>query len=993
MWKSKPRQAPYTLNQYTWVEGISVGSGPSKAVVVTGFDPFTPDTQLRALFSSFGEVSVIDNKTDPNTGSFLGICWILYRDSTSSRGEKSKAVNAARRAEKEGSNQRVGLSVVKVELDRAGHRAKRYVDNVSKKNQDRRLKEQQAEEERRQQHAKPTLRLEPANYDNEALPTPPPNAPKGPSGRPALRAAESTRTPQSAKQTDQSRIESEPVLSKIGLAPYLFLPHESVPVMATTPPHLERRFKAFYWIDIRCDNTGYYVVFESSARGKHETRRTFEAMNGQPMFTYKLELECHAEGNPNYVRPLSPETAAQEQQKRDERRKVELEEAADWEEELEQRAENLDPAKGALEQLKLELKEKIMSDIKTRIAAPALYDFLEPARHSAKREKLGLADPSQRVAGPSYVSQLSSVGAFKRRINSGSITLSTVNKDRGREAPKNVFADERRRKPAKKKAEILSLHQRLQNLHAEEDSDDEDRQKRSSREETKASESTPISRLGSEMPVEDSATRKRGRVEVEDSVRGDESGDEDYGIAKSVLDPHVLKKEPEDMAMNELHLIISSLPWTSRLFKHAKRELQIRQRNLDDDRLFHIKTEDVVAPSIEDVGVVREKRLLSQDEEFDMRPKKKPKTKKKSKKQIFEEREAAKNAAKAVDAMAREQEIAPTPEVVQPEAYERLEDEEERAEVEWGVSTDDPRRTVEDEEGLVMDIDGWQHLVKDEEDFKFLQSALCKTARAKIVDASEWVAVQKQIKMLNNGGIEGISFEPTQIKGYYVPNASGCARSEGVSKIAESEKSKYLPHRIRVREAREKRQADKAKPSVQAEETRKAKLAATANSRTSRANNRTAVKDLNVVKANLTSEGGPGDAIRFNMLKKRKKLVRFERSAIHGWGLYADENIAINDMIIEYVGEKVRQAVANIREDRYDKQGVGSSYLFRIDDDAIVDATKKGGIARFINHSCSPNCTARIIRVEGSKRIVIYALREIAKSEWTSFSSCWRQVS
>jgi len=70
-----------------------------------------------------------------------------------------------------------------------------------------------------------------------------------------------------------------------------------------------------------------------------------------------------------------------------------------------------------------------------------------------------------------------------------------------------------------------------------------------------------------------------------------------------------------------------------------------------------------------------------------------------------------------------------------------------------------------------------------------------------------------------------------------------------------------------------------------------------------------------------------------------------------------------------------------LREINYQKQGIGSSYLFRIDEDTVIDATKKGGIARFINHSCMPSCTAKIIKVEGTKRIVIYALRDIAKNE------------
>ena len=124
------------------------------------------------------------------------------------------------------------------------------------------------------------------------------------------------------------------------------------------------------------------------------------------------------------------------------------------------------------------------------------------------------------------------------------------------------------------------------------------------------------------------------------------------------------------------------------------------------------------------------------------------------------------------------------------------------------------------------------------------------------------------------------------------------------------------------------------------------------------------------------------DAVRFNQLKKRKKNVRFDRSSIHGWGLYAEEKIVVGDMIIEYVGEKVRTRVAECREVMYIKQGIGSSYLFRIDDDMVIDATKKGGIARFINHSCMPNCTAKIIKVEGTKRIVIYALRDIEQGKF-----------
>lgn len=47
------------------------------------------------------------------------------------------------------------------------------------------------------------------------------------------------------------------------------------------------------------------------------------------------------------------------------------------------------------------------------------------------------------------------------------------------------------------------------------------------------------------------------------------------------------------------------------------------------------------------------------------------------------------------------------------------------------------------------------------------------------------------------------------------------------------------------------------------------------------------------------------------------------------------------------------QMVADNREKRYAQQGIGSSYLFRVDHDTIIDATKCGNLARFINHCCT----------------------------------------
>lgn len=976
MWKQRLRFSPYQLQRYAWDEHISIGSGPATAVLVTGYDRLMPEAQLRAFFSSFGEISALISKTDPLTGTPLAVCSIQYRDTLAHRGPASTAADAAERAESEGNGQRIGTSTVRVERDRVGRKAERAVQKEANRIRERAAREQA-------KIPKPTPPEGPSRQLEVKSPAPPKNAPKEPKSLTPRAPAPFVHP---AKAAAQSLIEVS-VLSTIKRKPYVFIAHVHVPVMGTTIPHLKKRMKMYDWEDIRCDSTGYYIIFADSKRGEDEAARCFKLSHDQPLFTYKMFMECQQYGNPNYERSPSPERLLAIQKTKEAEEQMKKEEQDDAKEEMRQRALHLDLSNAALEVLREELLDKIISDVKTRIAAPALYDFLEPDRHVAKRRKLNIPDPveQQKGLGPTFLGQLAD-DAMARTPNHRAGPGAIFRKGRGlasapirranERGPVNAFADERRAAPPKRR-EVKSLHHRLHDFLDDEESDEEHR---ASREETKENDSVAMSRRSSLAPDEDDDDEQPPKQ------RGADGKDEDWGIARQLLDPYLAKKEPEDMAIRELQLIIGTLPSHNKLHKHAKRELLIRQRHKADDRLFNVKAEDLDT-MVDKSTVDIEMPDAGSQSELDKSKKRSTKSKKRSKKQIFEEREAAKAAAMSTKALVQDMDEVATPESlgVDLDKIEDVEEEiEERADVEWGVSTDMPRRTVEDDPALVLDIDGWQHLIKDDEDLKFLRQALADTEATELVDANRWAFEQKEIKALNRDGARGPSKDPAFIEGYYVPNLTGSIRTEGVSKIFESEKSKYLPHRLKVAAAREKRQEaarnNTTVVAAAAETQRQGKLAANASGRAARVSNRTQVKDLNTTKQNLT-DGQQGDAIRFNNLKKRKKLVKFDRSAIHGWGLYAEENIAMNDMIIEYVGEKVRQAVANIREIKYDKQGMGSSYLFRIDEDAVVDATKKGGIARFINHSCAPNCTAKIIRVDGTKRIVIYALKEITKGK------------
>ncbi|CAD5114463.1 DgyrCDS3590 [Dimorphilus gyrociliatus] len=121
-----------------------------------------------------------------------------------------------------------------------------------------------------------------------------------------------------------------------------------------------------------------------------------------------------------------------------------------------------------------------------------------------------------------------------------------------------------------------------------------------------------------------------------------------------------------------------------------------------------------------------------------------------------------------------------------------------------------------------------------------------------------------------------------------------------------------------------------------------------------------------------------------NKFKTRKKL-RFGRSGIHEWGLFADEPIKQDEMVIEYVGEIIRSSVADVRERRNIKEGKGC-YLFRLDQTLVLDAAQRGNAARFINHSCTPNCNARVVPTENKKRIIIYSKKDIEEGEEITYN-------
>jgi hypothetical protein len=99
------------------------------------------------------------------------------------------------------------------------------------------------------------------------------------------------------------------------------------------------------------------------------------------------------------------------------------------------------------------------------------------------------------------------------------------------------------------------------------------------------------------------------------------------------------------------------------------------------------------------------------------------------------------------------------------------------------------------------------------------------------------------------------------------------------------------------------------------------------------------------------------------------------RSGIHGFGVYATRRIRKGARVMEYIGERISHAEADRRFEEKDDDG--HTFLFVASSRTVIDATVGGNDARYVNHSCDPNCESVI---EGS-RVFVDAIRDIAPGE------------
>lgn len=781
----------------------SVGGPPPNEVVISGLAKGFSEAYLRNEIKAHGEVLEFENIMDPSTGMPLGILRVRFG------GSVGNAYRSARHTVMALNGSKIEAKAIRVGLNKEGKllnelKEKAIKENISKAKkaeiQDRKIAPPSAP--KAILHAISKREGTSISRPHKVTPSPAPSKPK------------------EEKSSLKTLVVPHELERYVKGRPFIFIASKYVKGQVEKND-IKKALETYDWTRVLFDPSGVFIVFNSAK----EVQRCYQFENGKRVLSVNLYMEIHLpegykveEGDKNYA------------------------------------TSQRDVFEEATSLLAKELESAVQKDIRTKIIAPAVLDFLNIDNFPDLKAKLSPPSAPKKTVTDDTTKKNETVVPEQHGIGIDVFSLQ------------------------KRLPKIPSLKKRDHDL------------KQSDKKLKKKSKSVlPLSY----------------RLNFEDE---DESDFRESTLSTPQLEPHLKDEEEDEPPRKKSKLTGNSKESRPMLYSSSSEG----EDDIEDD---------------ENIQKSKESQPTT------------PETPQADKMDIDEKDAAEDNKQIEVDYSTVENRFRPT-------------------------ATDVPCPVYDEIEDQLLDIDGIQDVVKDEEDFELLKE-LCN---GKSYEATTKFPEYVLWKMKNSKTIVGQTPKIKSVSLNKLPehlmNTTGSHRSEGYVKISDELKVEYLPHRKRVHDPLSTIQ-------VENEENESNRVQS---SRVNRANNRRFAYEVSTFNTQ-------NEILTLNQLNKRKKPVSFARSAIHNWGLYALEPIAQKEMIIEYVGERIRQQVADFREKAYLKSGIGSSYLFRIDENTVIDATKKGGIARFINHCCQPSCTAKIIKVEGQKRIVIYALRDIGANE------------
>ena len=741
----------------------SIGPGPPVEVLISNLSTLTTASELGMHFRSYGEIDKLELKVDPASGASLGLCHIRYR---AHKSNKMMAHECAKRAVKSGNGAKVGMNTMKVEFDRDGLICAKLMDRILAEK--RKLQEEAQRKSmlllRQQQEAQRDNRYRERDDERGRYARSPepragarsPNRGRGPS--PGYRRTSPPR--------DQKRPPSRPdgwvanALDCIQREPYIHIPSSAVPPEEKLIFHLKGKLRRFDWTNVLLDKSGFYLVFKE----EREAERCYRMTRGSLLFNYELLMRLHLQGNPNIRSPVSGKS--REAEKVPEVKKY----------------RTVDVVAEVTESLMREMKIAVMKDVKRRIAAPALYDFLGTAKLTQPRleeERSEANADSPKDGSQSTRTEPNDAAPIKRSklpkpIPSFS-TLAALPRFKKRVIPPPkptlLKLEDVDKKPVR--TDARPLHHLLNNYHSDVGSDDE----------SSTMDVRPVSRGMSTADDESIATTPRLSLTVtgkrkrsgpgSSRLRDSPESSEDEGEPKvpiespqaevpvpkdddleSIIDVPVPNtpeiEEIDEFLVSTVAPIADTKPKPKTSITTAKRRLRdldftSSEDDSEDGRVQKVKVKR--APSaramLGEVHDVEDIVMTGMQEDVEPIP-----SKKNGRKKLLGSK-LVKSIKLEIPVPLSSQKLVFTPTRYRPPKT---------GELPWAIPTPGgPQPTIVDDEKAILNLEGWQELVKDEEDLECLRIALEGNKKADIGTPAVWAYKQKELK----ANIERKNFLPS----------------------------------------------------------------------------------------------------------------------------------------------------------------------------------------------------------------------------------------
>lgn len=742
--KKTLRTALYTLR---WpFDDHSIGPGPPTEVLVSNLSSLITSTELAIHFRSYGDIEKLELKVDPSTGASLGLCSIRYRESKS---DKSHAHECAKLAVKEGNGSKIGMNEMKVEFDRDGQVCKKIMERLlAEKRKAQEVLQRKVMMARHQVQNRDSRFRDRDDWSTFGHSPEPRAGARSPHGRASTPGYKSEMRSPSREDKRASPLSQRDgwvpnALDRIKQEPYIHIPASAVPPEEKFIPHLKGKLKKYEWTRIYVDRYGFYILFKD----EKEADRCYRQSKEDTFFTFIMVMRFFPLGNPNH--------SSEDQ---DRCRIPEI-----------KKYRQVDIVAEVTDGLMKEMGLALMKDIKRRIAAPAFYDFLNPTQFKKASEKGGSLESVPTIKDddkltklgvfakehkPSTASKstasravkLTTLPRFKKRVvvtSSPGLTASLALNDSGK---KLVKTDAR------------PLHHQLNNYHSDVGSDDE----------SSTLDQRPVSRGFSTADDDSMVTtpqagsvvtgkRKRsgqGSSRLRDTPFSSEDEDEKKDSDRKTIDDDdilsvadAVMPDANDLDDIDAFLLGSQTKEESKTSTVAKKRLRQLDFTSSEDESDNERigkggampsAKQEVKNRTEPDGLSKGEDTVMTGTQLDKRP--------------------MKLVNKVVGRVGKQpRQLAAK--IVVKEKKTPLGTKRGRVTelLQWAVPTPgESQPTIIDDSSIILDLDGWQDLVKDDEDFECLRIALEGTKKVDIGNTAVWAYNQKEVKASNNEGLRGI---------------------------------------------------------------------------------------------------------------------------------------------------------------------------------------------------------------------------------------------